>query len=267
MADLLRSVKDAVKQTPLWPLLRPRRVHVYNLGAGRTGTTAITSIFSDTFRVGHEAHVADTVELLSEYWSGSVTEREVRKRVMARDRRWRLEVESSAFLAGLSPILADLFPNARFLVTVRPPREWLRSNIDQCINSPREELPLHFRRLRDLNYGPPPQEYPAQESPLGRYNLHSLHGYLRYWSWHYETVLDSIPQERRLFIRTSRLNEAASKVSDFLGVSAERLSTPSRENETPEHHKVLTEVEQGYLWDLINEHCSNTVARIRQEVD
>lgn len=266
MTDVLRPFKNAVKQSPLWPLLRPRRIHAYNLGAGRTGTTAITSIFADTFRAKHEAHVADTVELLSAYWSRELAQQEVREKLKTRDRKWRLEFESSPFLAGFAPLLTDLFPEAQFLVTVRPPREWVRSNIDQCINSPREELSPHFLRLRDLNYGPPPKEYPAPESVLGRHDLHSLSGYLRYWSWHYETVLDDIPPERRLLIRTSELSSAVPKIAEFLSVSAERLSRPTRENEAPERHSVLFDIEQDYLQDVIDKHCAETIERIRRAV-
>ena len=266
MADFLRPAKDAIKQTPLWSLLRPRRIHAYNLGAGRTGTTAITSIFSDTFRSEHEAHVATTVELLSKYWSESVTEREVRRRLVARDRKWRLEFESSPFLAGFARLLADIFSEAQFLITVRYPLEWLRSNIDKCINSPREELPPYFLRLRDLNYGSPPENYPSSESILARHNLHSLSGYLKYWAWHYETVLDGIPPSRRLLIETPKLNEAVPKISDFLQISEGKLSQPAKKNEAPERHGVLSQVDRDYLQGLIDNHCGDTIKRIRQKV-
>jgi len=265
MIDIVKAVKSGIKKTPLWPLLRPRRIHAYNLGAGRTGTNAVTSIFSSAFRAEHEAHAARTIELLSEYWSDSITEREVRRELIARDRKWRLELESSPFLAGFAPLLAEVFPSARFLVTVRFPRKWLRSNIDQCINLPREELGPYYLRLRDLNYGPPPEEYPAPESILNRYNLHSLSGYLRYWAWHYETVLNGIPSDRRLVIKTSSLDEAVPKISDFLQVSEDELSQPSNKNESPERHEVLSEIDQGYIRDLIDDHCGDTVKRIKQE--
>ncbi len=266
MTDFVRAVKNEIKKTPLWPLLRPRRIHAFNLGAGRTGTTAVTSIFSDSFRAGHETHVAKTVELLSEYLSDSASDREVKKELISRDRKWRLEFESSPFLAGFAPLLAEVFPEAQFLVTVRSPKKWLRSNIDQCINSPREELPPHFLHLRDLNYGPPPEEYPAPESILDHYNLHSLSGYLQYWSWHYETVLDGIPPERLLFIRTSKIDEAIPKIAGFLRVSTEKLSQPSRKNEASERHGVLSKIERRYLQELIDNYCGNTIDRINREV-
>ena len=40
MDAVIRPLKKAVKRSPLWPVLRPRRLHAYNLGAGRTGTVA-----------------------------------------------------------------------------------------------------------------------------------------------------------------------------------------------------------------------------------
>jgi hypothetical protein len=266
MTDLLRPIKKAVKKTPLWPVLRPRRIHVYNLGAGRTGTTATTSIFSGTFRAGHEAHVASTVKLLSEYWSDSATEQKVRKKLISRDRKWRLEFESSPFLAGFAPLLVDVFSEAQFLVTVRPPKKWLRSNIDKCINSPREELKSHFLYLRDLNYGSPPEEYPPQETVLDHYKLHSLSGYLQYWAWHYETVLNGIPAGRRLLIKTSGLSDAIPKIAEFLNVSEEQLSQPSKENKASKRHGVVADIPQDYLDRMIDDHCGETIERIRREV-
>jgi len=267
VTDLLRHVKDAVKQTPVWPLLRPRRIHVYNLGAGRTGTTAITEVFSGVFRASHEAHVAETATLLSDYLSDTVSKRDVKRKLIARDRRWRLEFESSPFLAGLSAPLAEAFPRAQFLLTVRPPREWLRSNIDKCINSPRTDLPPHFVHLRDLNYGPPPEQYPPPESILSHYNLHSLSGFLKYRSWHHATVLDSIPSDRRLIIKTSNLDRAVPRIANFLGVSRERLSKSPKKNAAPERHGILSKIDHDYVLRLIERHCGDTIDRLEQAIE
>lgn len=157
MPDLFRPIKDAVKQTPLWPMLRPRRIHAYNLGAGRTGTTAVTVIFAESFRTAPEAHAPETVALVRQFKSGTLSDERIRERLIEPDRRWRLEFESSPFLAPFAKHLAAIFPEARFLLTVRSTTAWLRSNISKCINSPRGQLSAnanHFLELRDLNYGP-----------------------------------------------------------------------------------------------------------------
>jgi len=58
MIDLLRPVKETVKQTPLWPILRPRRIHMYGVGAPKTGTVSLAQLFGN-YRTAHEAHVSE----------------------------------------------------------------------------------------------------------------------------------------------------------------------------------------------------------------
>lgn len=269
MPDLFRPVKDAVKQTPLWPILRPRRIHAYNLGAGRTGTTAVTEIFTESFRTGHEAHAPETVALIARYKSGTLSDEEIRERLLERDRRWRLEFESSPFLAPFAKHLADLFPEARFLLTVRPPKEWLRSNVDKCINSRRSQLSVnaeHFLQLRDLNYGPPPDEYRGPESVLERYNLHSLSGFLAYWARHYENVLQAIPEERLLVLRTRDLNQSVSRIAAFLEIPDDDLKEPPKKNVSSERHDLLAEVDETYIDKLIDRHCGTIVDHMEERL-
>ena len=116
MSDFLKPIKDAVKQTPLWLALRPRRIHVYGVGAPRTGTLSLTRLFGE-YRSAHEPHLDRTVELIKAQPPTTELQGALRKR----DRRWRLECEVGFPLVYFSEVLAREFPESKFICTVRPP--------------------------------------------------------------------------------------------------------------------------------------------------
>ena len=150
MADLLRSVKDAVKETPLWSLLRPRRFHAYSVGASKTGTTSIAQMFPDEYRTGHEHHLEETVTLIRGKMNETLSRDEILEGLRNRENQMRLELESNSLLAYLSEELAELFPEAKFILTVRDPYSWLSSNLKQHISSPYSQLPPPYKEARDL---------------------------------------------------------------------------------------------------------------------
>jgi hypothetical protein len=265
MTDLLKPVKTAVKETPLWPVLRPRRIHAYNLGMGRTGTTAVASIFS-SFRSTHEPFGRETISVLEKYWDETLTNEEVRAFLQRRDRVHRFEFESTPFLGPFADHLAHLFPEAKFLLSVRAPHEWLRSVIDKCINTPRSGHPPHIVKHRDLCHGAPPDRYPEQERPLARHNLHTLRGFLRYWGWHNQHVLNSIPSHRLLVIPTNALNDSISIIGDFVGVEPEDLVQPGRKNQSSTRNSILKEIDEEYLQELIERHCREAMVQVNEEL-
>jgi len=261
MTGLLRSVKDAVKQTPLWPILRPRRIHVYGVGAPKTGTVSLARLFGN-YRTGHEAHPDQSADIVAAGAKG----KELRDCVRKRDHRWRLECEVGYFLVYFVEALATEFPDATFICTVRPPRSWLRSIIDQTINNSREDLPGGYLCLRDYSFGEIPGRYPEQERPLAENELHTLNGYLSYWAFHYRRVLDALPPDRRLFLRTQELTEAADRIADFVGVPESSLQAErAHAHRTSEKHGLLNEIEESYVQSMISTHCEEIMNRLTQE--
>ena len=260
MADFLQSVKDAVKQTPLWPILRPRRIHLYGIGAPRTGTLSLRRLFG-YYRTGFEVHLDTTVDLIR----SQLSDERLRNRLRRRDRRARFESEVAYYLVYLCQALALEFPQAKFICTVRPPRRWLRSIVNKCINSPREKLPKEYRFLRDYSFGQIPEHYPSEEAVLEKYSLHSLDGYLSYWAFHFQTVLDAIPSSRRLLLRTKSLSSASEQIADFVGIPESRLcGEQSHAHRTSEKHGVLDEIDEDYLGAKIETHCQEVADRLRQ---
>lgn len=265
MTNLLRPIKKAVKKTSLWSVLRPRRIHAYNLGMGRTGTTAMAGIFS-SFRSSHEPLGRATISVLERYWNGELSDQDVRVFLQKRDRVHRFEFESSPFLGPFAKYLARIFPEAKFLLSVRSPCSWLRSAIDKCVNTPRASHPSHIVKLRDLCYGPPPDTYPRQEKALASYNLHTLGGFLRYWGWHNQTVLKNVPDRRLLLVPTRALNDAIAKIGDVVGVDPEMLERPGWQNQSSTRNNILAEVNEEYVRELIGTHCGEAMEQVNDKL-
>ena len=263
--DFLRPFKSAVKKTPLWPLLRPRRIHVYGVGAPKTGTYSVAQLFSK-YRSGHEAHPEESLRIIKATRDDTLSRDEVFQRLRRRDRKWRLEAESAHFLVHLVEYLADLYPEAKFLCTVREPRSWLRSILDQCINKPRSRLDREWRQIHDLAFGVPPEEYAPPERILGEYGLRSLDQYLEYWAWHNERLLSTLPSGRRLFVRTTSLSDRIEDVANFLEVPVTALDTDrAHSHKTSKRHDVLQHIDETYVWERIRNNCNEVVQQLNAD--
>jgi len=265
-------LRSAVIQTPLWPILRPRSTHLYGVGAPKTGTHSITKLFASNYRSGHEAHVIQTTDLLKKRSESAISYQQLAKSLRWRDRRWRLECESAHFLGHFCDVLAEVFPQAKFILTVREPHSWLRSILDQDIKNPRSKY-LHSDALRewatlhDLYFGRPPEQYAPREEALAEHGLRTLDGYLSYWARHNRKVLDTVPRERLLVIRTRRISDSLDRIAAFAGVPAQTLDAEqSHANKAPEKHGLLSKIDEKYIQEKIAEHCSHVTDRIEQVI-
>ena len=238
----------------------PRRTHVYGVGPPKTGTMSLSRLF-ERYRTRHEAHIQETLSII---FCGD--SREKTKKIHHRDRLGKLECEVGYFLVYICGDLACEFPNSKFICTVRPPRSWLRSIIDQCINAPRKCIPEEYRLLRDYSFGPIPESYSSKEEPLARYGLHSLDGYLSYWSFHYKQVLDKIPSDRCLFVRTRNISKRIESIAEFVDIPKSSIcDEESHTHKTSKKHCVLSKIEENYLSRKISHHCGNVYSLLQNK--
>jgi hypothetical protein len=93
-----------------------------------------------------------------------------------------------------------------------------------------------------------------------------LDGYLSYWAYHYRTVLDDIPEDRRLLLRTKDLDESTDRIASFVGVETSSLCTEgSHSHRTAEKHGVLEEIDESYLRRKMDFYCNEVIDRLTQE--
>jgi len=172
------------------------------------------------------------------------------------------------FPRSLHSVPTGLFPKAKFILTVRDPRSWLRSVIDQCINNDREDLlqrdpQFRWVELRDLYYGPPPKDYPPEETILKKYNMHTISEFLRHWARHNRIVLSAIPTSRLLIVRTSKISDSLSRIAFFVGISPDKLNRDKHHAyQAPKRHGVLDDLDESYLQTQIERLCGPVLERL-----
>jgi hypothetical protein len=190
-------------------------------------------------------------------YEGALSSEKARAMLRQRDRNLRLEMDSFNQLGVFCEELAEEFPEARFVLTLREPRAWLNSIVNQHLRVDVSERPLE-RRMRELFFGGDGCEYEREEEELERAGLFPISGYLKGWTGHYRRALSSIPPDRLLVIRTEDLGGSVRAVAGFLSIPEASIDVDkSHLHKTRHDHGVLSKVDQELVNDKIQEHCSD----------
>jgi hypothetical protein len=259
-----------IRHSPLFPLLRPRRCHAYAIGAPKTGTTSIASMLRPNFHAAHEPLDAGTLDAVLATQRGELAGVALQQYLRWRDRELHLEFEASHLIEPFAATQAAVFPDARFIVTIREPRAWIASMIDQQLRT-RE----HFERTGRT--GPRAAFFPAfqafycgetsdfasTDAPLRERSLFSLAAYCRWWARHNLAVLAAVPRNRLLLLRTEQLSGAGPAIATFLGIDPDLVSPRSEHlNSAARRFDVLERIPELRIRTCIAEHCTEAVARI-----
>jgi len=128
---------------------KPRRFHVFGVGLPKSGTHSIARLFGIRYRSDHEPRAPMTNVMLVRWIEGSLTDGAFADFLRARDVRLNLEMEANHPLHHCTPLLVDLFPEARFILTIRDCYSWPNSEINQQLEL-RDSFP--WGRLQQLRY-------------------------------------------------------------------------------------------------------------------
>src|SRR5262245_60727386 len=72
-----------------------RRFHAFGVGTPKSGTRSLAGLFERSFRAAHEPDVEPVVEMMDQMIHGRVDREGLERFFHRRDRRLRLELESS----------------------------------------------------------------------------------------------------------------------------------------------------------------------------
>lgn len=165
---------------------------VFGVGAEKTGTHSLAAMLS----LPHQPDESRAIAAILDRGDKAAVVRDLAGGAV------------SNLLVHLLPELLAAYPDARFVLTIRDPEAWLRSA-------------LNHAATRD---GTP--EWSEIDRLRGKADC-NVEGSLRYWEWHNQTVLDTIPADRLLVVRTAELStpDGAASVQQF----ARRPATPAHE--------------------------------------
>jgi hypothetical protein len=233
-----------------------RRIHVYGVGAGKTGTRSVNGLFASSFRSAHEPEAPQLVHTLESFDRGNITTEQMSKFLIRRDRRLNLEMDSSAMNRRIVGLLVELFPASKFTLTVRDPYTLTDSMINMLLNLPPPSPVAKLRR--DRLFGGPQYRHAPEEKALEDRSLHTLDGYLADYANTNRSVKKEIPADRLLVIRTDKLRESLPLIAQFLDIGENQLNLDrAHEFKTDKKHGILANIDPDFVDEKVRVHCSD----------
>ena len=269
LSDTLRCISKnaelALKNTSIWKKMNTRRIHVYGVGAPRTGTLSLSKMFTPKYKSDHEPNYQNIIPIVAQ--KHGVKKRYTRRRIKEELNRERLEVHVSHILVYVLEEIKNEFSNCKFICTYRKPKRWITSMLNRRIKYPLKNMTKqHPGRMwkiwRRISLGVPYKE----SKKLPKNKLHSARKYLKYWSWHYRSVINKIPKERLLVIKTDNLSKSRKEVSKFLGIEKKELSKPKKNHETKNKIKLKSVFDEEKVEEKIEKYCKSTIEKMEKRV-
>jgi hypothetical protein len=231
----------------------PRRIHVYTVGMGKTGTNSLHGLFSGHYRSAHEVEHTELI--------GALVDRDMRDISMAqmidflrqRDRRLRLEMDASMLNGVAISDLMAAFPRAKFILTIRDCYTWLDSHTNHHIAYGLDE---DWERLKSLSSSIKAGAHPPEEQELKSIGVAPIERSLRAWTDHNSRVLNAVPTEQLLVLRTHEISTSIERIADFTGIRPRSLlSSRAHSFKRQISAGLLDKLSPGYLESKVEKYC------------
>ena len=269
---LSRGFDELTKEPPAvpWVASMPaRRFHLVCVGLPRSGVVSLFTLFRK-FRAANEYAEGETIRALVSYHKGRLSHDALRAYLARRDRESALEVDAASFLHLAGDVLADLSDDTRFVLPVRAPDTWFESYM-------RELLRVHDR-LRAHGRAPPFWQREYGEVLFGRFDWEEIatpqvrraclpdvaRRFLAHWTRATGKMLDSLPCERTLVLRTQDLVSMRARLAAFVDQPEACLTGTSHSNASPPGPSPLDGLPDGWVAQAAAEICGPTHARALQ---
>lgn len=234
------------------PSWRPRRLHAYGLGPPKSGTQSLAAMFAGGYRAVHEPLARPLIDRIVAADRSPAAAPELARFVRRMERHHRWELNSSQLNGHVLEVLLATFPRARFVLTIRDCYAWLDSYVNHHLAAPASPT---RQALRDLRFRPDLHPHRAEEKILEQRGLYSIDGCLAYWARHHRQVLDAVPADRLLVVRTDELAVRAGAIAAFLGVPAATLDVArAHSHRAARRFHLLAELDRGFLEDRVRHH-------------
>jgi len=233
-----------------------RKLHAYCVGTPRSGTHSIASLLKG-YKVEHEPDQVFMIELMRKMKNGEICKGEVENILRERDNCNRLEMDSSHYNGFFIDELYALFPDAKYIFTIRDCISWLNSWFNHQLTSPR----LNNSLIKDVGrslYFDKGYSYTKYDSFLKDYKLFPLKSYLKFWYEHNTRIINALPSSNMLLLKTDNISNSLSEIADFLEIDQETIRlNSSHEGQTMLNFNLLGKIDTNYLENLVLEICED----------
>tara|TARA_A100001391_G_scaffold34822_1_gene19009 strand:+ start:586 stop:1248 length:663 start_codon:yes stop_codon:yes gene_type:complete len=179
------------------------------------------------YRSAHEPAAAVSTHQIMLHESGCRSDAHFGRFLNLRDRFLNLEFEASHFLVYACKLLPRLFPQAKFIFTIRDPLSWILSERNQNRSTLRSNG--LWREYELFRYD---GTKPWDRQKTINNDIFTVEQYIIYWKFHCSSVLDSIPRDQLLIVPTRKIDTMLGEITDFveIPVSSIQRSNAHRSN-------------------------------------
>ncbi|HEY7791025.1 MAG TPA: sulfotransferase [Vicinamibacterales bacterium] len=231
--------------------LPARRFHVCTVGLPRTGTTSLYTLF-EQFRTGNEFMERETIGHCVDRTRGDLTTSQLEMFLRRRDVEGGLEMDSASFHHLVLDLLIAHRPETKFIFTVRAPYEWANSYLKmllgwhQRFTAAGAEVPEWMAGYGTMLFGEFSWAWVASTSSIQRSAHHLADIFVRHWAEANRRVLNLLPRDRALIVRTEELSAQRAAIAAFMGLPVDRLTGPIHSNAGADRRDLLADV--GRAW-------------------
>jgi transcriptional regulator with XRE-family HTH domain len=235
-----------------------RRFQAYCLGLAKTGTVSIGGIFSN-YRNGHEFQQWETHQMIIQYRRQQISRQEFKIFLQDRDAVGCLEMDTAHFNRHYVDILAQEYPEAKFVCLIRDCYSWVNSKLNYFIIPEREalqsqELPNGFPF--DLPRG----ACEAKEELICNFDRY-IDIPLTFWAAEYRAMIARLPRERSLIVRTHDIANQVETMAHLVGVPPETLvKERSHLNKGQYRLNIFDRYDHNWLQQKFDTHCGELMS-------
>jgi len=249
----------------LKPVLHPRRFHAYCIGMLKSGTHSLSAIFEDSYNSEHEHGVKELACNTAPGLKTDISIREHTRFIKKRDRKFWLEMESSHILYHSLGILKDEFPDSKFILTIRNCYSWMNSYMNHHLSH--DDTDEFWWKLRRMSFKADQLEHHPEEQVLKDRGLYTTDGYLSFWAEYNSSVLEMIPEDRLLVIRTDRIEKDIQEIADFLKIDSSTLNTGKAHSfQARKRYDLILDIDRDFLESKADKYCSGLMKRFFPEI-
>ncbi|MEA5575038.1 sulfotransferase [Anabaena sp. UHCC 0451] len=233
---------------------RERQFHCYVIGTMKSGTTSLGRILKPYYNTAHEALPRQSCLTTALFLQGKIKREELAQYIQRRDNFLNLELESSWFLVDWLEILVSKFPDAKFILPIRDPYSWVASMVNQEAATNTGVQESYWKVLFNEYFKDNDAE--TEDTPLLAKGLHSVSAYLKHWNYHHQKVIETVPAEKLLILKTSELNYKIEEISNFLGIDHSKFETSKmHQNKTKNRLVNIDNIPKEHINKCVDRYC------------
>jgi hypothetical protein len=198
--------------------------------------------------------------------NGKMSDKDFRHFVRYRDNVAHLEMDSASFNHFYLDVLADVYPEARFLFFIRDCYSWMDSVFNMYIGNGALAASTGITEQWMKDYTQFWLGVPANilQNPdeIRENAAHCVSSMFHSWQVSNDRILELLPEGRSLILNTNELSNEIDTIAGFIGVSVEDLNINRKHSyKANKKYNILKSLEYDIVKTICDDMCSELMQR------